>query len=106
MLYTLEQGPHEKKIIEQAYRQRMPLPPKIANAPELQVGLEFYYSAFLELTSCRFLGFGEGPISYLAMQNYCEVNDVVGEQRDDLVYHIQQMDAAYLKWRGTQLEKK
>lgn len=84
----------------------MPLPPKIQNAPELQVGLEFYYAAFLELTSCRFLGFGEGPISYLSIQNYCEIHEVEGEQRDDLVYHIQQMDAAYLKWRASQLEKK
>jgi hypothetical protein len=103
----LEQGPTEKAIIEQCYRQRIPLPSRIANAPELLLGLEFYYAAFLNLTSCRTQGYGtEGPIGWLTTDEYADRNAIEGEQREDLHYHIQKLDAAYLEFKGKKLEAK
>lgn len=74
----------------------MPLPPKIANAPELQVGLELFYVAFLELNPSRQMGYGEGPIRWESIHFYCEANGIVGHQREDMFYHIRQMDNTYL----------
>ena len=84
----------------------MPLPEKIKNAPTLTLGLQLYYSAFTELTTCRPIGnFGEGPISWIAVTTWADVNDVWGEQREELHYHIQKMDEVYLKYKAAQIEK-
>lgn len=85
---------------------RTPLPDRIKNAPELQLGLEFFYLAFLELSSCRYLGFGAGPIPWLSISSYCEINDVVGEQREDLIFHVQKLDQAYLDWESKKIKSK
>lgn len=83
----------------------MPIPDKIANAPLLYLGLDLYYSAFMDLTTCRGHSYGtEGAISYLHISEYCMVHDIWGEQRDDMIYHMQHMDAAYLQYKGNKLK--
>lgn len=85
----------------------MPLPERIANAPELYLGLELYYAAFMDLTTCRGQGYGtEGPISWLVIAEYADRNEIEGEQREDLFYHIQHLDAAYLEFKGKKLKDK
>lgn len=71
------------------------------NAPDLQVGLNFYYEAFLDLTTCRVIGGmgSEGPITWLVIDQYCKANDITGEQREDLFYHISKLDSAYMEHR-------
>ena len=105
MLYALEQGPTERKIIEQSVRQRLPLPDRILNAPELGLGLELFYNAFNDLTPCRAIGFGEGPIPWLAIDDYCRRQGITGVQREDLLYHVQQLDTVYLEYRAKQVSK-
>jgi hypothetical protein len=63
-------------------------------------------TAYLELTTCRTLGYGEGPIPWTAINTYCKVNRITGDQRDDLFYHVRNLDSEYLKWRASELEKK
>jgi hypothetical protein len=100
LLYSLEVGKDEKWLVQQAQRTGMPLPPQVKEAPELWPGLELYLMAFMELTSCRGLGYGAvGPIPWLAIHHYCEAHDVSGEQREDLLYYVQHMDKAYLDWQ-------
>lgn len=83
----------------------MPLPDKIANAPYLFQGLELFYMAFVDLTTCRGQGYGsEGPIGWLQIHEYCIVNDIQGEQREDTLYHVQHLDAAYLLFKGKKLK--
>lgn len=94
MLYYLEQGPTEQAIIRAAKQQDMPLPDAIKNAPELTFGLELYYRAFLDLTTTRMQI--EGPISWLAMMKWAEVNELEPEQIDALTYHISRMDSVYI----------
>lgn len=92
-------------IIEQCVRQGMPLPQRIQNAPELHLGLELYYLAFLDLTSCRTAGYGtEGPIPWTATRQWAEAHDLSGEQLEDLEYHIPRMDEVYLKFKAKKLE--
>lgn len=76
----------------------MPVPDRIANAPELDVGLGLYYNAFLDLTSSRPSGMGLGAISYLMMAEYCVALDFDAEQRDDLLWILPRLDAKYLGW--------
>ena len=94
----MEQGPTEKTIIEQCIRERRPLPDAIANAPELKFGLELFYMAFMDLTSCRSIGYGAGPIPWSAIQTWCAAYDIQGEQREDLFYHVERLDKSYLDW--------
>jgi hypothetical protein len=99
-------GRDEAKIVEQCIRGRMPFPDAIANAPELAPGLNLFYLAFLDLTSCRTLGYSQGPIPWLAIHYYCEAHGIEGEQREDLFYHVAQLDKVYLDWSTAQVTKK
>lgn len=83
----------------------MPLPQAIANAPELELGLDLFYLAFMDLTTCRSMGFGEGPIPWSAVRDYCDELGLEGEQRDDMFIHIRLMDTAYLNHRASKVKK-
>lgn len=76
----------------------MPLPDRIQAAPELFLGLELYYSGFLDLTSSRQLGMGLGPISLMSILEYCLYKGIDGEQQEDFVYMVQNLDHKYLEW--------
>lgn len=39
---------------------------------------------------------GIGPISWVSISEYCLVNEIDGEARDDFIYLINAMDSAYL----------
>ena len=59
----------------------------------------------MDLTSCRGQGYGtEGPISWLSISQYCHENGILGEQREDLFFFVQNMDAVYLEHKGKQLK--
>ena len=107
MEYTLSQGPNEKAILEQCYRNRAPVPKTILNAPELGIGLNLYYEAFMHLTTCRTFGASgtESPISWLDIVRYCDYQGICGEQRDDVIYHISKMDTVYMKHRLSQAKQ-
>lgn len=65
-----------------------------------------YYTAFLELNSCRNSGQGYiGPVSWLAMVQYCEACGIEGEQAEDLIYYVSAMDEAYIKLRVKQMKQ-
>jgi len=84
---------------------RMPLPKTIENAPVLLPGLDLFYVAFMDLTTCRSVGFGEGPIPWDKTSEWCDRNDLDDEQREDMHFHITRLDTVYLKHRGKQAHK-
>lgn len=85
----------------------MAVPKKIAEAPELWEWLWFYFTAFLELCSCRSTGFGEGPIPWTAMNAYAIRYQIVDEEEFDLFMRLlTALDMAYLKYRNTKREEK
>jgi hypothetical protein len=84
--------------MRQCVREKTPLPDPIANAPELAPGLEPYFGAFFDLTTCRSTGWTEGPIPWTAVHFYAEAHNFEGEEREDLFYHVRAMDDAFLKW--------
>lgn len=96
----------EQLILEQSYREGLPLPDAIQNAPELWPGLAFFLNAFMELTTCRTVGMGEGPISWIVVNTYCEAKGIYGDQRADMLYHIGSLDRTYIKFRSEEAEAK
>lgn len=96
MLHWLERGRDEQKVIENCVRERIPLPDWITEAPSLWDGLDFFYLAFMDLVSER--RGSEDPIPWTAIQRYTEVYRVRGEQREDLFYHVREMDRVHLDW--------
>jgi len=92
--------------MEQAAKFGTPLPPVIRDAPDLRFGLELFYTAFFELSSCRTIGMSDGPIPWLAIDEYCKRNEIGGEQRDALFHHTRAMDIAYLKHQAKQSKSK
>jgi hypothetical protein len=83
----------------------MPIPERIQNAPTLHFGLELYYLAFLDLTSCRGTGYGtEGPIPWLAMDRWAVRHELSDEQWQDLQFHLGRMDEVYLKYKAEKLK--
>lgn len=91
----MEQGPVEQRILLDCFRSQLPIPERIKNAPELRIGLQLFMTAFMDLHSCRPAGFGLSPIPWTAIHDYCERLDIIGEQREDLLYHVQALDDAY-----------
>jgi len=75
---------------------RKPLPKRIQNAPQLEMGLELYWEAFWDLSTCRAVGMGAGPIPWLAIRDYGLTFGLDEDQQEDLVYLVRMMDNAYL----------
>lgn len=90
----------EERLIKDAKRNRQALPQKILNQPELLPGLQFYFSAFLELSTCRY----DGPIPWTAIVQYAEMHGVEDDHMDDFRYYMREMDAAYLKHQRKVIE--
>lgn len=97
LLYTMKQAPHEKNIIRQCLASRQPLPDSIANAPELELGMELYYDAFLDLSDDREVGLAPGPIPWSVIRDWGLTYELSPEQMDDLFYYVKAMDKAYLQ---------
>lgn len=102
----MKQGPIANTIIRQALRDGTPIPEAIRNAPDLEIGLHFYFMAFLDLTTCRSIGMSmEGPIWWTAIDRYAERWKLKGERCEDLFYYIAEMDKVFLEYRAETIKK-
>lgn len=72
-----------------------PLPKKIAEAPTLGLGLQVFWDAFMELSSCRSIGMAVGPIPWTAIREYGRALNLDEEQQNMLVVLIRAMDNCY-----------
>lgn len=104
MRYELEQGPTEKLIVEQALRQKKPIPDVIANKPRLLPGLEFYFLAFNALSSCRETGFGVGRIPWTAAREYADYYGLSKADFSRLWDLICRMDSVYINHSAEKAE--
>lgn len=96
----MEHGPNEAFLVDQARKQRAPIPKTILEAPVLQPGLQFYYSAYLTLASCRSLGFGaEGRVPWTAVAQYADRYGLDEEDLDLLWTLVCELDSCYHKFQ-------
>lgn len=70
------------------------------------MGLELFYSAFLDLDGDRPSGWSVRPIPWTIMIDYCQAYNIVDEQREDLLYLVRAMDRAYIKHTNQKEKKK
>lgn len=70
----------------------MPVPEAIQNAPDLWLGLDLYYSAYLDLDSCRSNGFERGSISWFDIRQYCVLQELDEDQTNKMHLVIPMMD--------------
>lgn len=96
----------EQTIIESCIKRHIPLPEKIANAPTIHRGLEIYYVAFWELSTCRSSGFGAGPIPWDAIDRYATRMEWFDERYEDLLDFVRAMDGTFLKFQKEQSDAK
>lgn len=90
-------GKIDQQISKQALRMGKPIPDRILNAPELQLGLELYLDAFFDLDSERTHGFGLTPIPWSSIKGYAEAWEFDEEQTRDLLFLVKKMDQAHLE---------
>jgi hypothetical protein len=87
-------------------RSRSPLPAKFLNAPGLDEWWNWYFLAFLDLSSCR-SGMGDGPIMWTAMNAYAERHGLT--TLDDYLFFkelINSIDTAYIEYQSKKSDKK
>lgn len=96
----MEQGPTESFIVDQAIKNRQPIPERIRNAPILWPGLEFYYETFWTLATTRYVGMSEGFIPWTAVNDFSLRYHLTEEELSILWAFLRKMDAAYLAFRN------
>lgn len=100
----LEQAGVEKMIIRQCLADGLPLPERMQNAPSLWLGLELYWAAFWDLTTCRAAGWSVAPIPWNSIKEYGEMLELDEEQTESLFYLVRAMDNAYMDYRARKKE--
>lgn len=83
-------------------RSGQPIPDRIANAPELRIGLQLYLDAYFDLDSERSHSMAPTSIPWTSIATYAKAFEFDEEQTEDLFYFIRRMDKEHLK----RLEKK
>lgn len=77
-------------------------PNKIANAPILTMGLELYFYAFWDLSTCR----GENEIPWTSALEYAKLAGFDEDEFQVFWTIIRAMDAEYLKFREKKAKAK
>lgn len=90
-------GEMEGTIVRQCLKTGQPLPKAIQDAPELALGLEFTYTAFWEMGTCRPVGFGVGYIPWRDILKYAEHYHLDEEATEDFMFLIRAMDKAFME---------
>lgn len=70
--------------------------------PEFKPWMEYYISAFWSLSSCRSIGFGEGPIPWTAVREYGKMLRLGDDDFAELSEVIGALDREYLTIRSEQ----
>lgn len=84
-------------VIDQCLQDGIELPPHLANKPEIEPGLSMYWEAFSKLGSCRQIGMGIGPVPWTAIEAWADAHGYDDDHREDLHYHVEALDAVYMK---------
>jgi len=72
--------------------------------PALLPGDEFYMDSFWELSTCREVGMGMGPIPWDKIIMYSSYFQLEPDIRNVFVLTIRAMDTVYLKWHDDKRE--
>lgn len=93
-------------MIRECYLRKKALPDRIQNAPDLFLGLELFFQAFVELNTCRSTGWSAGPIPSWAISEFAERVGLSEEETEDMHYHMRMMDGEFLKYSARKNKEK
>jgi len=74
--------------------------------PELERGHEFFLEAFWQLSTCRQVGLGVGPIPWTACYQYGLAHNLDCDMLVVFPRIMMRMDEAYLDWSAREMERK
>jgi hypothetical protein len=86
-------------VLPNILRLGLPLPKAVMEAQEVHEGLEIYWEAFVDLSTCRG-GMGDGPIPWNQAAIYADRLEMDDEEFDDFWFYISQMDDAWLDYQA------
>jgi hypothetical protein len=66
---------------------------------------EFFFKAFWQLTTCRNVGMGEGPIPWSAIVQWAEINSLDEDTFQEVQEVIPALDRIYMKYRADEAKK-
>lgn len=92
--------------MESGIEKGRPLPQWVEEAPELAPGDEFYLTAFWDLSTCRDLGWGVGPIPWRDIILYADRAGLEEDTATAFVAIIRHMDTAYLRWQEQEQKRR
>jgi hypothetical protein len=98
-------GATEQNIARMAHLIGQPMPERIANAPELQLGLGLYLQAFFDLDSERSHGMSLTRIPWSSVKDYAIAFEFNEQQTEDLFYYIKRLDGANLQYLADKMPK-
>ena len=64
-----------------------------------------YIDAFRELSTCRPSGFGISPIPFVAIVEYAKLYGIEGEEFDDFLYIIREMDSELIRLESSKTKQ-
>lgn len=75
------------------------LPDRVANAPQLDPGLELFWVAYCDLSTCRPASMGDlAPIPWTAVDQWATKFKLDDEQEERLHFIVGKMDKAMIAW--------
>ena len=87
-------------VIDAAIARGNKPPPWAFSEPYVLQGDEFYLSAFYELSTCRDVGWGVGPIPWRDIILYAEFAELDYELLSGFVQIIRALDTVYMGWHN------
>ena len=73
---------------------------KLFGWPDMPPGWDWIWEAWIDLSSCRMVGFGVGPIPWTAMKAWADDKNLNCIERQDLYHLIPSADAIFLAERA------
>lgn len=92
--------------VESAIAKNRPLPAWYEDEPELESSDVFYLKGFHDLSTCRSIGMGMGPIPWRDIIEYAGFYRLDEDITEAFVDIIREMDTAYLGWHSEERERK
>jgi hypothetical protein len=103
----LTHGEHADAVQKQVEDQKLPYerwPKFLRDRPSLLPGLEIYYNAFMDLSTCRNNGMGVGPIPITAIYEYCDRQGFDEDICEALFDHVRAMDSEFIRHHNSKID--
>ena len=92
----MKEGKDFRRDAKMVYQSTGMLPKQWQNSPKVEDRYEWLFTAFFELTSCRSVGFGVGPIPWTAMKLYADYLELDETEFYFMRIVLSRLDAVYI----------